>query len=498
LAVEYAWRSGDRYDAALFVVAESPEALRSSLANLTRIGLPGLVPVPSRAQEEEVAAVLAWLREHDRWLLILDNVDTPEAAEAIRKVLPQLHSGHVLITSRRSNWPASIRSQTLDKLESVEATQFLLQRTEGRRSSKTADEKMAFQLATILDGLPLALDQAAAFIVRNRMTFSAYLATWEKEKESVLDWRDTDQMEYPASIATTWLTTFNRLYPTAAAILRLTAYLAPDPIPLDMFEKGASVIVEAVGLLSEETGQEAAPQAVREGLAELAAYSMITKDGETGNVHRMVQEVVRSRIPEERRRGWIELALRLVNDFSPPESGDVRTWRIWNVLRPHAALVVQHADEAHIARPTSRLLTQLDCYLDAKGIYVEAERLSRRSLAIEEGIDPNSSEVAIRLNNLAQLLKDTNRLAEAEPLMRRALKIDEDSFGQDHPNVAIRLNNLAQLLQATNRLAEAEPLMRRAVEIFEASLGPDHPNSQIGRGNLEALLEAMNPGGPRA
>ena len=68
-----------------------------------------------------------------------------------------------------------------------------------------------------------------------------------------------------------------------------------------------------------------------------------------------------------------------------------------------------------------------------------------------------------------QLLQDTNRLAEAEPLIRRALAIDEKSYGPDHPNVAIRLNNLAELLQDTNRLAEAEPLMRRALAIDEAA-----------------------------
>jgi tetratricopeptide (TPR) repeat protein len=88
------------------------------------------------------------------------------------------------------------------------------------------------------------------------------------------------------------------------------------------------------------------------------------------------------------------------------------------------------------------------------------------------------------LNNLAQLLQATNRLAEAEPLMRRALEIDEKSYGSDHPNVAIRLNNLAQLLQDTNRLAEAEPLMRRALEIDEKSYGPDHPNVAIDLNNL--------------
>ena len=83
--------------------------------------------------------------------------------------------------------------------------------------------------------------------------------------------------------------------------------------------------------------------------------------------------------------------------------------------------------------------------------------------------------MAIDLNNLAQLLQATNRLAEAEPLMRRALAIDEKSFGPDHPNVARDLNNLAALLQDTNRLAEAEPLDAPGVAIDEKSFGPDHP-----------------------
>ena len=75
------------------------------------------------------------------------------------------------------------------------------------------------------------------------------------------------------------------------------------------------------------------------------------------------------------------------------------------------------------------------------------------------------------MNNLALLLQATNRKGEAEPLMRRALEIDEASFGGDHPTVAVRLNNLALLLQATNRKGEAELLMRRALEINEASFG---------------------------
>ena len=108
----------------------------------------------------------------------------------------------------------------------------------------------------------------------------------------------------------------------------------------------------------------------------------------------------------------------------------------------------------------------------------EAEPLMRRALAIDEkSFGPDHPDVARDLNNLAQLLQATNRLAEAEPLMRRALAIDEKSFGPDHPDVAIDLNNLAQLLQATNRLAEAEPLMRRALAIDEKASAPIIPTS---------------------
>ena len=99
-------------------------------------------------------------------------------------------------------------------------------------------------------------------------------------------------------------------------------------------------------------------------------------------------------------------------------------------------------------------------------------------------------DTAVVLNNLAQLLQATNRLEEAEPLMKRALVIDEKSYGPEHPNVARDLNNLAQLLKATNRLEEAEPLMKRALVIDEKSYGPEHPRVATELNNLAQLLQA--------
>jgi CHAT domain-containing protein len=123
----------------------------------------------------------------------------------------------------------------------------------------------------------------------------------------------------------------------------------------------------------------------------------------------------------------------------------------------------------------------------------EAERFYRRALAInEKSLGPEHPTVATGLHNLAALLYVTNRLTEAEPLMRRALAIDEKAYGPDHPSVALRLNNLAQLLNHTNQLPAAEPLMRRALVIHEKAYGPDHPAIATDLNNLAQLLQDTN------
>ena len=115
----------------------------------------------------------------------------------------------------------------------------------------------------------------------------------------------------------------------------------------------------------------------------------------------------------------------------------------------------------------------------------------RRALDIDEqSYGAEHPEVAIRLNNLAMLLQATNRLAEAEPMMRRALTIDEQSYGAEHPKFANVLSNLAKLLWALDRSDEGEILARRAVEVFKCSLGSRHPSIAAPLSVLTRLLRA--------
>jgi len=165
----------------------------------------------------------------------------------------------------------------------------------------------------------------------------------------------------------------------------------------------------------------------------------------------------------------------------------------WNEAEKQLDIAKHEAENLEDPGATAGVLNDLAQLLQATNRLEEAEPLMRQALQIDEkSFGPDHPDVARDLNNLAQLLKATNRMEEAESLMRRVIEIFQKSLGENHPNVAVSLNNLAQLLKATNRMEEAEPLMRQALQMDEKSFGPDHPDVAIDLNNLAGLLQATN------
>ena len=169
---------------------------------------------------------------------------------------------------------------------------------------------------------------------------------------------------------------------------------------------------------------------------------------------------------------------------------DLARWEECEGQQRHALAEATALGDAKLVAAASNDLAQLLKRTNRLG---EAEPLMWRALEIDKAaFGEQHPTVAIRLNNLATLLLDTNRIEEVEPLMRRALEIDVAALGEQHPTVAIDLNNLAQMLKDTNRIEEAEPLMRRALEIDVAAFGEQHPNVAIHLNNLATLLLDTN------
>ena len=496
-AVEFGLRHAHEYSALLFVGADQPETLEKNLAELCGPMVLNLPEHQVNDQGVRYAAVVSWLSKNPGWFLILDNVDDAQAAAAVEGLLPHLRAGHVLITSRFGEWSGAVDRLDLEVLSPEASIEFLLERTEGNRRMEANDAVTVAELAQELDGLPLALEQAAAFIVAKQESFAGYLTRWKSREQKVRKWHDPVRMKYPQSIAVTWDASFDQLDWASRSLLNSLCWFSPDPIPVTVWQspRAETAIADGAKRLAPQALDNADAEEARTGLSR---YGLIQwqPDRTAFRVHRLVQEVTRERLAESDSKSVLQDTLEVLSDYLPSElsPGDIRSWPRWDPIRTHAATLLKHADEQGIVTTTTtRLMNDFGLLLYAKGLWNEAEPLMRRVLAIdEESYGAEHPNVAIRLNNLAQLLQTTNRLTEAEPLMRRALAIDEQSYGVEHPGVAIRLSNLAQLLQATNRLTEAETLMRRALAIDEQSYGAEHPEVARDLNNLAMLLKDTN------
>jgi tetratricopeptide (TPR) repeat protein len=393
-------------------------------------------------------------------------------------MLARLRSGHVLITSRIANWSAVVMPLELHTFAEGDAVAFLLERTSHRRQTDD-DEIQARTIARELDGLALALEQTGAYINKLRLSFAEYLRRWQANRIEVLSWYDPRLMQHPMSVAVTWRTTFDQLAEPEQRLLDILGWLAPEPIPLRLFDSAPlmAAIPDPHGSLSN-----------------LADYSLVRYGAKSDTivVHRLVQEIVRARRAEPERRNSLQVALSALDDaIADHDPRDVRTWLTWIPLAPHVAAVLRHAEEAAIPMLNLRLINDLGIHLQTRGQFPEAERLNRWALRIAEGCyGPDHPTVATYLNNLATVLLATNRWVEAEPLFRRSLAISERNYGPDHPKVATSLNSLGALLHETKRWGEAEPLFRRSLAILERSLGPEHPNVGMVLDNLAEVLQA--------
>jgi tetratricopeptide (TPR) repeat protein len=476
LAREYAWRERPRYHCVWWLRAQTRETLLDDLIELGARFIPGLADVPDReAAARATVELLAQTPVGKPWLLIYDNA---ESAAGIGELTPRA-AAHILITSRWQDWHGHASELAVDVFSPQVAIGFLMALARGAAERPDETLSAAARLAEELGCLPLALAIARGHAWSVGWSFEQYRG----HLAQMLDRELPQAVEYPRSIAATLTLAIEEAEsasPKAGRLLGIAAFLAPDRIPL--------------GIVTEDVMSE---MAIGQAVAALAEVSLVTRDIlEDGSpairVHRLVQEVMRRRV-EDGTASMLALAMRLVANAYPGNPDDVHTWPACRRLEAHAGAVLAFAPDADdAAETTAHLLNLYAVHLNARAEFARAEPMMRRALAIDErSLGPDHPKVAIRLNNLAGLLRLTNRLAEAESLYRRALAIDETSFGPDHPKVAIRLNNLAGLLRLTNRLAEAELLYRRALAIDETSFRPDHPNVTILLNNMAIRLNNL-------
>jgi len=456
LAAEYAYRHSHLYDVVWWVRSEEPAALASDYATLAaRLGLAEADEADQRLVSR---AVRDWLGRNPRWLLVLDNART---RSEVREYLPQGSTGHVIITSRDRDWSGLASPLQVREMPRDESVQFLLKRT-SQHDSDAADK-----LADALGDLPLALEQAGAYIDATAQTLPAYLELFRQHHARLLA-RGATSTDYPDSVATTWDISFQevrRQSPHSEPLINLLAFFAPDDIPLDIIVRGAQHLPAPLKTALTD------PITLDEALLPLRRYSLIERDGNMISIHRLVQTAVRDRLNEDDKKTWAAAAVKLVNEAYPFDSDDVRTWPDCSRLLPHASTATEHATALEVgARPVSRLLNQLGLYLIGRAQYSQAKVTLEQAIPLGEIIfGKQSEEVATYFNNLGNLHYNQKDFNTAKSYHERSMVIIEAIHGKDSIQAAIRACNLGTVLRHLGDLKGAQAYLERALAIFEAS-----------------------------
>jgi len=476
VAIEYAYRHAADYELIWWVRSEEAATLASEYAGLAeKLKLPecGAVEQPTIVQ-----AVRQALEQKAGWLLVFDNAT--EARE-VQPYLPQNPRGHVLITSRNPVWRGTAVPLSVQQMPVEEAVEFLLKRT------NQADREAARKLADTLGCLPLALEQAGAYMEETGMTLAGYEKLCQPRLKELLE-LGKPATDYPATVATTWeisIQEAQKKSPAAAELLNVCAFLAPDDIPIELFVQGKEHLPELLREVAEDALKlDAAVAAVRR-------FSLIERAGNALTVHRLVQGVARDRLDDAIKKTFAGAAIRLVNKAFPFDSGDVRTWPQCARLLPHALAAAAHAELLRAAlEQVGRLLNQAGIYLRGRAELKAAKVVHERALKIAEAVyGSEHPEVATGVNNLGLVLKEQGDLAGARKCYERALRIQEEAFGPEHPTVAIPVNNLGAVLREQGDLAGARKCFERALRIQEEAFGPEHPTVAIPVNNLGLVLE---------
>jgi tetratricopeptide (TPR) repeat protein len=494
LAMEYAYRHRKVYQAVLWALADTRENLTSSYLTIAR--LLNLAEQERQESDRVIMAVKQWLQRKSGWLLILDNADDLSLA---REFLPPSFGGHVLLTTRTQTLGRFAHRLEVDVLSTEVGALFLLRRA-GVLSSKAslnqakqADQEVARAICEELGGLPLALDQAGAYIEETGCGLPEYHQLYQQHRAALLAERRGELVDdHPFPVATTWYLSFQQVEqqnPAAADLLSLCAFLAPDAIPEEMITGGTEVLGPVLGSISSDQLR------MNEIVEELLRFSLIRRNSETRTltIHRLVQAVIQDDMDKETQSTWAERAIRTVHHAFPDKVNDVKTWPQCQRCLPHALACARLIkDYRFVSLEAAQLLNQVGYYLREHARYREAWEYFQQALAISEQLGPEYLLYTAQiLNNRARLYFDQYKYTEAEPLYEQALAIREQKLGPEHPVIAQNLNSLALNYWYEGKYEKAERLYQRALRISEQKLGPEHAQTLLILNNIALLYRSQ-------
>ncbi|MFJ7077153.1 FxSxx-COOH system tetratricopeptide repeat protein [Streptomyces sp. NPDC098781] len=521
IALEYVHRFAADYDLVWWIPSEQNELVVSSLSDLARrLGLRVGDDAAQAAQE-----VCDHLRQSSalRWLLVFDNADEPQE---VSRHFPG-GTGHVLVTSRNHTWLNFGEALEIDPFLREESIEHLLRRA---ADLTTAD---ADRVAAAVGDLPLALDQAGAWLAETATPVDTYLAELEQQAARVLSL--SQPANYPEPVGATWNVSIQRLTersPAAVRLLQLCAFFAAEPISMELLygDEMTSVLSELDPSLQEK-------MVLGRVIREIGRFALakVDRGTESIQVHRLVQSVIRSQLPAREQEDAQHVVHRILAGARPSGEepiDDPKNQPIFAAIWPHLdASEASTCDEPK----TRQLLIDRVRYLWKRGDLNVAHSFADGLRELWEGqlarsrariadlekqdqaeattppgsngtVDPRvprtlaeerryATELQTQLLHLrfhtANVLRSLGKYVEAEELGSDTLTQQRALLQPGHPHIMMTASGLATDLGSIGRFEDALELANEAYDGFKEYFGEDHSRTLSAKNNRAVCLRLL-------
>ncbi|MEV6235170.1 FxSxx-COOH system tetratricopeptide repeat protein [Lentzea sp. NPDC051838] len=473
--IEYIYQHASEYDVVWWISAEHPAQITASLTELAkRLGVPGT------SADTAIPAVLEALRRgrpYSRWILVFDNADRPEA---VRQFFPS-GIGHVVVTSRNSEWAGVARPVEVDLFTRAESIELL------QRRDPLLPRADANRLAEALGDLPLAIEQAAAWRAQTGMQVDEYLDLLEQGRTELLEVGNSSDYQLP--VAAAWNVPLRRLeaeHREALQLLQVCAFFGPEPISRRWFSG-----VRAAPVPDELAEAFEDPIRLNRAVREISRYSLAKLDhrNNTLQLHRLVQAVLKNRVTPAEQDNLRHAVHVLLLNGDPGDPEDSTTWSRYAELLPHATVsrAVESGD-----RGVRVLMINLARYLLASGDYGGALELSENAVQVwQRNLGESNLHTVEMTRYYAIALRRVGKIDQAMRLNERNLEALREAVGEDHETVLSMLDTVAADRRSEGKFAEELALQQTVYDRSRGILGEDDPATLYYASNLASCYRLM-------
>lgn len=492
IALQFANSNTASFDAIFWIQCETSVAIRQSF---TDVAVSLNLPKADRDghHEENLLAVHHWLKKtRKRWLLIFDNA---ERDQILQGYWPIGASGAILITSRKyHNFSRDMKRQgdTVKPFDAKQSWELLLEllgedwKSLDRQGLITPSEVNAAKgLLSKLEGLALAIQQAASLIKNSKIGGPTIATTYEMFKEKMRTLPERHRSERSSSeqaLDALWDMIFTGLSRNSRTLLGVLSWLSPDAIFAELFLPrdqqaldGSMAFCKTLsrqlieGSTNPYSNMTSLAPALEKALDELEEKQLIRRDGRVISIHRVVQEATNYHDVEDLQASF-NYATRLVYEAFPGQTraGD-SLYALWNKCQlyiPHGVFLSKKFSDYTQSGALSgsdifvRLLSNCAWYLYEISDYQVCFRVIETAASACQ--DKNSLIYADLRNTAGSCYYELNRLGDCRKAWEETYRIRQRHLAHDNKLIGAVIHNLGNLETATGNLAESMECFEKA------------------------------------